>query len=188
MSSSRMIGIPEPSPEFRAKVEALLAEAEDGARELLGLGPRFRMAQSMVEIAPGDDRLIPEVPRQGYCHEYVKLGPKWSGIVLCTRRASVGDYCAQHAREHGLIPIPPPPYLNGDLWPPGRIIAAFWKHAAANDGEPPCSYEWNLTTDEHPSFNRVHKTFGSWNNGMLAAGFEPRNPMGGRAAVDISAG
>jgi hypothetical protein len=68
---------------------------------------------------------------------------------------------------------PPIPYVSqASLWPRGKIIAAMWLWAAEHGGRPPRSTDWQLTTDEHPSFNRVVREYGAWSYGVEAAGFD----------------
>jgi len=82
------------------------------------------------------------------------------------------------------------------IWTAGRIIEAIQDWARIY-GEPPSSVDWNswsarnVLHDEArasrfergngrwPWFTYVHRTFGSFNEGLLAAGYEPRAPHGG---------
>jgi hypothetical protein len=62
-------------------------------------------------------------------------------------------------------------------WTAENIIAAF--HAWADKhGAPPKSRDWRRGAPEHPARPTVEKMFGSWNKGMVAAGFTPRAAHG----------
>lgn len=81
------------------------------------------------------------------------------------------------------------------IWTPGRIIQAIQEWARVY-GEPPAMPDWNpwsarnqLHDEERarrwerangrwPWFTSVVIRFGSWNEGMLAAGFQPRDTVG----------
>ena len=88
--------------------------------------------------------------------------------------------------------------LGKTKWPRERIIEAirWWN---SEYGEPPASTDWNAHTARHqlhdepravrfeelfaagtvPWFNSVVRRFGSFNNAIRAAGFEPRPSYGG---------
>lgn len=38
----------------------------------------------------------------------------------------------------------------------------------------PCTNEWTSAGENHPSRHTVSRVFGSWNEAMIAAGFQPR--------------
>jgi len=81
------------------------------------------------------------------------------------------------------------------IWTPGRVIEAIQDWAAIY-GEPPSSVDWNPWAARHvvhdeerarrweradgrwPWFTIVHQRFGSFSEGLLAAGFQPRDPVG----------
>lgn len=54
------------------------------------------------------------------------------------------------------------------------VLAALlrWKFQY---GELPTGPDWAAMTDEWPSCGQVRRMFGSWNAGIVAAGYEPRN-------------
>lgn len=66
------------------------------------------------------------------------------------------------------------PHCGGraPYWTPGRIIAAFRSHAERH-GRGPKQSMWAAGTPEHPAFDAVRRTFGSWRKGMAAAGVRP---------------
>jgi hypothetical protein len=83
-------------------------------------------------------------------------------------------------------------------WTQERIIESIRWWAETHDGEPPSVHQWNPTYQESvfarqreaeetrrliaekkiPWFSHVVRKFGSWNAGIMAAGFEPKRPNG----------
>ena len=64
--------------------------------------------------------------------------------------------------------------MTGPLyWTEWRIIAAFQRWEAKH-GEPPRARDWARGVPEYPAKSTVEKVFGSWNAGLVAAGFPPR--------------
>jgi len=59
-------------------------------------------------------------------------------------------------------------------WSVNDAITAIRLWAEAHDGEPPKMEEWRKLAPEHPSYAVLAQLFGSWNDGIAAAGFEPR--------------
>lgn len=82
------------------------------------------------------------------------------------------------------------------VWTPGAVVAAM-REWAREFGEPPSLMDWNPSEarnrlhdparaerfealhGRYPSVTSVVHEFGTWNAGMVAAGFEPRAPHGG---------
>lgn len=62
------------------------------------------------------------------------------------------------------------PYTH---WDHNSILAAI-RRWVAEHGEPPRSLQWMTSTDGNPSRVTVAHWFGSWNAGIAAAGFTPR--------------
>lgn len=65
-------------------------------------------------------------------------------------------------------------------WTQQTVIAALQAYAAGHDGQGPSSVEWMQASEEHPTYAIVVRLFGSWNEGIVAAGLEARR--GGRRA------
>ena len=62
------------------------------------------------------------------------------------------------------------------LWDEGAIIAAMRRWSADHGGQP-TARDWLLGGhDGYPSVEAVQRIFGSWNNGVSAAGFDPLPP------------
>jgi hypothetical protein len=62
---------------------------------------------------------------------------------------------------------------TGFRWTDETIVYAItlWyrKHS-----RPPLTRDWEQAGENHPSRQTVVRVFGSWNNGIAAAGFHPR--------------
>lgn len=59
-------------------------------------------------------------------------------------------------------------------WSPQQICDALHAWADAHDGFPPNSGDWRKGTPEHPACSTVQEIFGSWDNGLTAAGLKKR--------------
>lgn len=81
------------------------------------------------------------------------------------------------------------------VWTEEKIIAAIRRWAKEHDGEPPYFNEWiKIASRGYPNSVTVHTRFGSWNEGIRRAGFEPRGnssrkppppaPLRGRTAAE----
>lgn len=58
-------------------------------------------------------------------------------------------------------------------WTPEKIIECIQRFHAEH-GRLPYVEEWRIATDNNPTYMTVKHHFGSWNKGMLAAGFTSR--------------
>lgn len=58
------------------------------------------------------------------------------------------------------------------LWSRGRIIRAL-REDAARRGRAPRQEEWSRAATNHPSYATVTQRFGTWTNGLRAAGLRP---------------
>jgi hypothetical protein len=65
---------------------------------------------------------------------------------------------------------------NGRRWTRETIVAAIQRWAAEH-GQAPFVGDWKHTTTDYPSYGAVQRFFGSWANGIEAAGF-PRPSRG----------
>lgn len=83
------------------------------------------------------------------------------------------------------------------IWTPEAVIAAIRDWADEHGGVPPCSIDWHpshpqgtaeqlaeYATGRWPSDRTVRAVFGSWNAGLIAAGFEPHRVMGRTPDLD----
>jgi hypothetical protein len=60
-------------------------------------------------------------------------------------------------------------------WPVNTVVARL--RAWTDDhGRPPTLEEWRRASARHPSSATVRRLFGTWNDALVAAGFEPRRP------------
>lgn len=64
-------------------------------------------------------------------------------------------------------------------WGPAAIIAALTDWATRH-GRAPTAGEWHRGTPGYPANTTVARVFGSWNNGLAAAGLTPVRPGGRR--------
>ncbi len=55
---------------------------------------------------------------------------------------------------------------------PSSVLDAMWQWNQ-DHGKPPSAIEWAKAGPGHPTSTTVQKLFGSWNNAIYAAGFEP---------------
>jgi hypothetical protein len=62
---------------------------------------------------------------------------------------------------------------SGFRWTPEMIVYAItlW---ARKHSRPPFTSEWDQAGEDNPSRQTVARVFGSWNQAMAAAGFDPR--------------
>jgi Homing endonuclease associated repeat len=62
---------------------------------------------------------------------------------------------------------------TGFRWTPDTIVYAItlW---ARRYSRPPFTSEWEQAGEDNPSRQTVARVFGSWNQAMAAAGFDPR--------------
>lgn len=65
-------------------------------------------------------------------------------------------------------------------WGPAQIVAAINRWVAEHDGRPPTADQWVRSTPRNPANTTVLVVFGSWNNGLRAAGQKPVKPGGRR--------
>lgn len=59
-------------------------------------------------------------------------------------------------------------------WSPQQVVDALHVWVGANDGLAPTSSDWREGTPEHPACSTVQDIFGSWDNGLKAAGIKAR--------------
>lgn len=76
------------------------------------------------------------------------------------------NYCSRH-REREEVGV------TEMKWTEEKIIEAIRAWAASHDGVPPTSTEWLRAGDGHPAATTVGERFGSWAQGIEAAGFVP---------------
>jgi hypothetical protein len=71
---------------------------------------------------------------------------------------------------------------TGFRWTPDTIVYAItlWHR---RHRRPPFTSEWDQAGENHPSRQTVARVFGSWNEAMSAAGFDPRPRGRPRRAV-----
>jgi hypothetical protein len=62
---------------------------------------------------------------------------------------------------------------TGFRWTPETIVYAMGLWARRHSRAPFMS-EWDQAGENHPSRQTVSRVFGSWNEAMVAAGFNPR--------------
>lgn len=120
--------------------------------------------------------------KRKWCSERCRKDASYSGVcrvcggkVAYNGTATPGDLCSTCAPgEH-------------KRWTAEAVIAAIQSWAATY-GEPPTARDWNCSSEvsdadrvrqrfedgDWPWFNTVQYVFGSWNAGIEAAGFTPR--------------
>jgi hypothetical protein len=67
------------------------------------------------------------------------------------------------------------------MWTPDSVIESIQRWAEQHGGEPPTANAWRQgqgDVADHPSYRTVRDLFGTWNEGIKAAGFTPRDSGG----------
>lgn len=59
-------------------------------------------------------------------------------------------------------------------WTRTEIIASIRRWAVKHGGRPPTLRDWKPAGEDWPDATTVQHKFGSWNKGIIAAGFVPR--------------
>jgi hypothetical protein len=124
----------------------------------------------------------------------LKTAHEWAtdpdGAIRDARKASYQGVCEECGgpTNGGDGPGSAPPLCRACLvvWSPEAVIAAIRDWADEHGGVPPTQICWNVAhsaateaqkreyaTGRWPCHDTVRRTFGSWNGGLIAAGFRP---------------
>lgn len=77
------------------------------------------------------------------------------------------ELCIQCGYKHGA----------SIYWTPARMVDAVLAHVEKHN-RIPTAYEWRNGTPNHPPQSRILRVFRSWNDLIVAAGFDPRTHRG----------
>jgi len=71
--------------------------------------------------------------------------------------------------------LPSRPDSPAVRWPMATVVVRM-RSWADEHGRPPTLEEWRRAGTRNPSAATVRRLFGTWNDALVAAGFEPRRP------------